>query len=397
MTDGKPSEHAPRQADLFGEQLVRSYLPSGHTPIQPPHFHVDKIVLARGSTATPERDAFVRRICSVYSDAAVEERLDAPHNRIDLDLPGASERHVRGKRTLVLGALRNAVRFSEEAENTCPNYWHFSVYGFCPYGCAYCYLAGTQGVWFSPTVKVYVNLDEILAEVDRVATRLATPTSFYHGKLQDGLALDPLTAYSTALVLFFARHRFARHILLTKSASVDRLLDLPHEGHTTLSWSLNPPAVARLFEDNVPLVEARIGAMERCAKVGYPVRAVIMPIILLPGWEDEYETFLRDLLTRVPIERLTLGGICSYRHALHLMECRLGSDNAISQNLLPKSNTGDGRIRYAPESRVRAYDTMLAVVREIRPDLETALCLEEPTVWQRIHERWKLGRCNCVL
>ncbi|MCX5653310.1 MAG: hypothetical protein NTY65_01460, partial [Planctomycetota bacterium] len=76
-----------------------------------------------------------------------------------------------------------------------PQLLAFLTVRFLPYGCHYCYLAGTPGVRFSPTVKVFLNLPEILAEVDRVAAHLAKPTTFYVGKLQDGLALDPLTGY----------------------------------------------------------------------------------------------------------------------------------------------------------------------------------------------------------
>ncbi len=91
----------------------------------------------------------------VYPEAKVMECLDTPHNRIDLSENDNLALHRRGKQTLVFGELKNAVRFSEEEGNACPNYWHFSPYGFCPYGCKYCYLAGTQGVKFSPTVKIY--------------------------------------------------------------------------------------------------------------------------------------------------------------------------------------------------------------------------------------------------
>lgn len=104
--------------------------------------------------------------------------------------------HYRGKQTLVFGEHRSAVRLSEERGNTCPNYWSFSPYGFCPYECKYCYLAGTKGVSFSPTVKVFLNLPEMLGQIDRIAAQQGRPTGFYLGKLQDGLALDPLTGYS---------------------------------------------------------------------------------------------------------------------------------------------------------------------------------------------------------
>jgi len=35
--------------------------------------------------------------------------------------------------------------------------------------------------------------------------------------------------------------------------------------------------------------------------------------------------------------------------------------------------------------------------REVRPDLELALCLEEPSVWRALDLHRRLGRCNCVL
>ena len=198
------------------------------------------------------------------------EAFDTPHNRIALGPSGALELHYEGKRTLVLAEHRSAVRQSTEEGNCCPNYWHFSPYGFCPYGCAYCYLAGTQGVRFSPTVKIFLNLPEILDEVDRTARRLGEPTAFYLGKLQDGLALDPLTGYSRQIVPFFADHPQARLTLLTKSADVSNLLDLDHRGHSILSWTLNPKAVVEAFERNTPALEERIRAMEACAARAIP-------------------------------------------------------------------------------------------------------------------------------
>ena len=271
-------------------------------------FNPQWIVLTRGCRDTPDRRAVVERAVAAFPDAEVVERLDKPHNRIDLGRGDPLALHRRGKRTLVLAVHRSAVRRSEEAGNTCPNYWHFSPYGFCPYGCHYCYLAGTPGVWFSPTVKVYVNLPEILSEIDRAARRLDEPTAFYLGKLQDGLALERLTGYSRQLVPFFAEHPTARMIVLTKSADIGNLLDLDHRGHTILSWSLNPPEVVRQFEADTPPVEARVEAMQRCAAAGYPVRAVIMPLIPIADWRDAYERFIHSLFAAVPLARITFGG-----------------------------------------------------------------------------------------
>jgi DNA repair photolyase len=380
--------------DSMGEP---SRLPEDYTPERPEFSNVERIYLARGSLDTKECERFVERICALYPDAEIFESLDTPHNSIELNETAPLDRHLAGKHALLFGEHKSSVRFSAEEGNSCPNYWHFSAYGFCPYGCRYCFLAGTRGVWHSPTVKIFVNLPEIIAEIAKVADRLEKETAFYHGKLQDGLALDTLTAYSTILVPFFARHKFARHVLLTKSANVERLLPLEHNGRTTLSWSLSPPEVADCFEENTPGVEERIKAMERVARAGYPVRAVIMPIIPMEGWENLYSRFLRNLLARVPLQRITFGGICSYKSARMLMNKKLGPENAICDAMEKASSTPDGRVRYRRELRVEIYEHLMNIVRETRPDLAQALCLEEISVWDAVGLKGNLGRCNCVL
>ncbi len=362
-----------------------------------PGFRPRRIVLARGSRTTPARRMLADRICRAYPEAEVVDQPDVPHNRVDLGEADATAALRQGKRTLVLGEHRSAVRQSREAENACPNYWHFSPYGFCPYGCHYCYLAGTPGVRFSPTVKVFVNLPEILAEIDRIATQLGKPTAFYLGKLQDGLALDLLTGYSRTLVPFFAAHRYARMTLLTKSAGVENLLGLEHKGHTILSWSLNPAKVIAAFETGTPPLTARLAAMERCAAAGYPVRAVIMPIIPVPDWAGTYARFLEGLLAEVPLDRITLGGICSYRAARGLMESQLGRSNAVSDAFDPSGPSSDGRLRYPGHLRVELYRHLIGTIRRRAPAVDIGLCLEEEEVFGALGLSDAIGRCNCIL
>ena len=392
----KPTANGPGQISLFGVQPQYS-LPAGYTPIQPDHLNISQIYLASGSLSTPERKRFVEGICNLYPNAEIEECLDIPHNRIDLHESDELTLHQTGKRALVFGELKNAVRFSNEKGNTCPNYWHFSPYGFCPYGCKYCYLAGTQGVKFSPTIKIYVNLPEMLAQIDNIAMRLRTPTAFYLGKLQDALALDPLTGYSLAMVPLFANHEFARLVLLTKSTNIGHLLDLQHAGHTILSWSVNPPEVSAIFEENVPSIVERLEAMRKVSSAGYPVRVVMMPIIPIEGWQDIYTKFIRCLLTAVPVQRLTLGGICIYKGARSLLERKMGTNNSISANISGLKYSKDGRERYPQSLRKEMYSCIAKETRKIRPDLDVALCLEELPFREYLGLASQLGRCNCVL
>ena len=384
-----------KQKNLF-ESSCETLLPLGNKR-RPRFFEVDRIVLAKGSRDSRERIEFIDEIISLYPSAHVFDASDKPHNRIDLDEKDSEKRMNKGKRTLVFGEHKSAVRRSAEEGNTCPNYWHFSPTGYCFYGCKYCYLAGTQGVWHSPTIKIYLNLQEMMDAIDKAARKQAQPTVFYMGKLQDGLALDPLTGYSKVLVQFFANHKYARQALLSKCDDVDSLLGLEHKGHTILSWSLNPPEIADKFEENVPSVDDRIEAMKKCAKAGYPVRAVIMPVIPAHGWEDFYPKFTSQLVNDVPLERLTIGGICIYKNARRLMDKRLGQANSVSDNIDVSDGLTDGRARYASDLRIKMYGCIIKAARETKPDLALALCLEEKKVWKELGIVDCIGKCNCVI
>ena len=360
-------------------------------------FRPSRIVLAKGSHRTQSRRRLAEGICAAYPQAEVVEAFGVPHNRVDLGETDPLRLHERGKQTLVLGEHRSAVRLSDERGNACPNYWHFSPYGFCPYGCHYCYLAGTPGVWFSPTVKIFLNLEEILAQVDRRATQLARPTAFYLGKLQDGLALEPLSGYARTMVPWFARHPYARMVILTKSADVENLLDLDHAGRTILSWTVNALEVTRRFERNTPDVMARIEAMRRCAQAGYPVRSVVMPIIPVDDWQKIYGCFISALLESVALSRITLGSICSYPQAQRLMELKLGKENAVSYLLdrgPPKS--ADGRLRFRRSTREEVYRYLVECIQRQHPDLEIGLCLEDESMFASLGLQESIGRCNCV-
>jgi spore photoproduct lyase len=381
-----------RQQNMpFIENLCLEYQPK-----PAPYFNPDEIVITKDAFQSRKQHDLVKAICTVYPKARIIERLDVPHNRVELDSSDFLAQHYQGKRTLVFGIHKSALRYSDENGNTCPNYWHFSPYGFCPYDCQYCYLAGTPGVKYSPTVKIFLNLPEILNRIDMVASQLAKPTAFYLGKLQDALALDPLTGYSRIMIPFFARQKLGRLILLTKSSNVENLLDLDHQRHTILSWSLNPPQVVSAFEVNVPSTDERITAMQKSAEAGYAIRAVIMPIIPIEGWQNVYANFLKELLLTVSLDRITLGQICSYSAALKLTEQKLGKKNPIS-NQLEKAKSNDGRIRFPFKQRIVVYRYIIDTIKQFQPNLPIGLCMEEYQTFKALNMESAIGCCNCVV
>jgi len=81
-----------------------------------------------------------------------------------------------------------------------------------------------------------------------------------HNRVEFG-GSDPLELhYKGKNTLVFGIH---------KSANVDNLLDLDHQGHTILSWSLNPGGISYRFESNVPSISNRIAAMRKWGMRGW--------------------------------------------------------------------------------------------------------------------------------
>ncbi|MBN2308442.1 MAG: hypothetical protein JXR94_05690 [Candidatus Hydrogenedentes bacterium] len=350
---------------------VTAALPTEYEPRPAEHFHVERIVLCKGSLDTPEREAFVRRICDVLPHAAVEEQLDTPGSRVHIEGQDVMGRLERGKRTLVFDELTKAVHSTRGEPSIPEDYWCFSTHANCFYGCRYCYLAGARSVWFSPAIRVHVNLPEILAQVASVANREGKPTSFYLGRLQDALALDPLIGYSTVLVPFFARHRLARQIMLTKAAQVDNLLGLAHKRHTTLCWSLIPPEIAASLETNVPSVESRIDAMKRCAEAGYRVRARVQPVFPRPEWRKSYVSFVERLVSEVPINRLGIGGVYTNGRVKYLAKRRTADLYDAFRGRCRGNSDGD---LYFLSWCERHYGDLVEAATRIRPDLEVGPC-----------------------
>jgi DNA repair photolyase len=137
-------------------------------------------------------------------------------------------------------------------------------------------------------------------------------------------------------------------------------------------------------------------AIKQCAAAGYPIRAVLMPLILVENWLDLYTEFLTQLLEEMPIQRLTIGAICSYQAAHQLMNKKLGGQNVIAENM-QRTKTKDGRMRYQEGLRERGYRHLIQTAKRIRPDLEIGLCLETHEMFETFSQQVAVGQCNCVL
>jgi spore photoproduct lyase len=264
----------------------------------------------------------------------------------------------------------------------CCGYHVINTITNCPMDCSYCVL---QGYLNNPFLTLYTNWDGLLQEVEnflsgvrRSLLRLGT------GELSDSLALDSIFPLSQILILFFTGRNNGVLELKTKSAEVDHLLHLNHQGKTVISWSLNPQKMIEEEEIRTAPLRERIDAAKRCQGAGYPIGFHFDPIIYDEGWEKEYRDTVLSLFNKIDPKKviwISLGGFRYPSQLKGIAKERFPDTKIFLGELFPG---GDGKFRYLKEIRIEMYQKMLGWLREVDPDLFIYLCMESKEVWEKV-------------
>lgn len=239
-----------------------------------------------------------KRIFEWVEKEGIPYRMTTSHNRIT-NLPGDSEleQYKIAKRTLVVG-VRKTLKFDTSkpsAEYAIP------IATGCMGHCHYCYLQTTLGA--KPYIRVYVNIDDILSAAQGyIDERAPEITRFEAACTSDPVGLEPITGSLRELIEFMAEQPHGRLRFVTKFHHVDSLLDVKHNGHTRIRFSVNNKYVIKHFEPATSGFEQRIEAAAKVAKAGYPMGFIIAPIIWHEGWEEGYAELLDTLAKTLPAE-----------------------------------------------------------------------------------------------
>lgn len=214
------------------------------------------------------------------------------HNRIT-GLPGHSPRqkYAAAKQTLAVG-VRRTLTFQPSKPSAD---YALPLLTGCPGHCEYCYLQTTLGP--RPVVRVYVNVDAILAQADRyMAERAPALTTFEAACTSDPLAVEHITGLMGRAAAHFGAAPLGRLRLVSKYTTIDSLLEAEHRGHTEVRFSLNTAAVITRWELGTAPLAARVAAAARLARAGYRVGFLIAPIFLEGDWQQAYGSLLDTTL-----------------------------------------------------------------------------------------------------
>ncbi|MFI2855506.1 spore photoproduct lyase [Paenibacillus sp. JSM ZJ436] len=228
----------------------------------------------------------------------IEYRMTTSHNRIT-NLPGETEqeKYRMAKRTLVVG-LRKTLKFDQSKPSAD---YAIPISTGCMGHCHYCYLQTTLGS--KPYIRVYVNTEDILGAakgyIDEKAPEI---TTFEAACTSDPVGIEHITGTLQDLITFMAGQEHGRLRFVTKFHHVGPLLNLNHNGHTRIRFSVNADYVIRQFEPATSRFEERIEAASKIAHAGYPLGFIIAPIIWYDGWEEGYAELLKRLSDSLPPE-----------------------------------------------------------------------------------------------
>ena len=274
----------------------------------------------------------------------------------------------------------------------------------CFYKCDWCYLKLTYRAQF-PYISVRVHYDKIKEQIQKRLDKTELPVMFNSGELADSLSLEHLTRAGREFIPWFGESDNGYLFMLTKSDNVDDILNLPHNGHTIVTWSMNNNLVSRKFEIGAPTFERRLEAAYKVQREGYPVRVRLDPIVPFEGWEHAYAQTIERIFQRISPERITLGtlrfegGFYKLRDSIFTTGSELPD---MVKDMIPmfsprtfpgKKRPSVGKYSFTENARVEIFDFAINEIRK-HSNCHIALCKESVGVWSRTG--LNLSQCRCV-
>lgn len=343
---------------------------------------IRRILLEKGA----ERYEMARRILARLPGLPVEviedrRRLAAPEHQRARWLSAA-------KTTLLLAVQKGPFRrpCPGTKDYICCGYQVLQVALGCPMDCTYCVLQGYVNL---PAITIFVNVEDLFAELERDLEAAAAANSdlvwrLGTGEFGDSLALDALMGLNYRLIPWFKGRRRAVLEIKSKRPEIGGLLSLGPNPQVIFAWSLNPEEVIAAEEKLAAPLTARLKAARAAAAAGFRVAFHFDPLVCFPGWEEAYRRTVDALGEAVPSASLawiSLGGLRFLPGLRPLIHQRFPQSRVAAQEMV---RAPDGKLRYYKSIRVEMYGRLRQYLSETVPGMQPYLCMESPRLWQEV-------------
>ncbi|MFJ6433168.1 spore photoproduct lyase family protein [Streptomyces sp. NPDC091416] len=203
----------------------------------------------------------------------------------------------------------------------------------CAMACAYCYVPRRKG--YANPITLFTNIEAIVAHIRRHVRAQGPkkepngcdPEAWVYDIGENGdCSVDALVSDNTAdLIAAFRGLPTAKASFATKFVNPD-LLALDPQGRSRVRFSLMPPEDARLLDIRTSPVAERIAAAADFLDAGYEVHFNLSPVVLRPGWQQDWSTLLTHLDDVLParVKRQAAAEIIMLTHNESLHKVNLG-------------------------------------------------------------------------
>lgn len=159
------------------------------------------------------------------------------------------------------------------------HFYYTSCMMNCLFDCEYCYL---QGMYPSADVVVFMNIQEIFDEVDRLLGEHEVYLCVSYDT--DLIALEAVTGYCKKWIEYAAGKDGLTIEIRTKAAISDSFIDFAAQKeceNIIFAFTLSTDMIQLLYEHNTPSVYTRTESIVKAAKRGLNVRVCFDPIMTL--------------------------------------------------------------------------------------------------------------------
>ncbi|OFI07784.1 spore photoproduct lyase [Clostridium acetireducens DSM 10703] len=225
------------------------------------------------------------------------EIIKLSSNKIISSIPGENmyEKYRAGKKTLVVG-VKKSLKFQSCKPSA---HYQLPLVTGCMGQCEYCYLNTQLGN--KPFVRVYANIDEILNQAKKyIQARSPEITIFEGSATSDPIPVEPYTNSLKTCIEYFAGEQLAKFRFVTKYNDIDSLLQVNHNSHTEIRFSLNTYSIINEYEHFTASAHKRIEAAAKLARHGYPIGFIIAPVFIYENWKEEYRKLIDMLHKTLP-------------------------------------------------------------------------------------------------
>jgi len=310
-------------------------------------------------TVSPEINKKKIALNNRFSHIYVEKKILDNKNTLEILSNNNQDFHLQKLRqNLILASNKPNMIYEgavvcEDFEND--NFYYTSSIINCVYDCEYCYL---QGVYSSGNIVIFVDIEKVFEEVEELYNKLK---SLYLCVSYDTdlLAIENICSFSEKWYHFIKDKKDLKIELRTKSANIDKFLNLDVLDNFIIAFTLSPKDIALKNEKYTASFKNRVKAIKELQNKGWKVRICIDPLIYTDDFEKNYSEMIEYLFSEIDKNKVIDVSIGVFRTSKEYLK-KMRNQNKKSEILYYPFECIDGVYTYS--DKLKSY--MIDFIKE---------------------------------